>query len=144
MKDVVAVTPFTNKQAWSLQIKSPEVTVKAKRTQVPLVCLQPSTLHVLQGCTTDPGLIFHWKFPRRLSSDLRWLAVYVALSRVRALKNFRSVGLTTKIREIIEEGPPETIPAQFKKYFAATELKTQKAADAAMTRLGWDKKEIQK
>jgi hypothetical protein len=67
MKDVVAVTPFTNKQAWSLQIKSPKVTVKAKRTQVPLVCLQPSKLHVLQRCTTDPGVIFHWKFPRRLS-----------------------------------------------------------------------------
>ena len=78
-----------------------------------------------------------------LSQDLRWLAVYVALSRVRALKNLRSVGLTTKIRGIIEEGPPATIPAQFKKYFAATELKTQKAADAAMKRLGWDTKEIQ-
>ena len=89
------------------------------------------------------GLNFHWKFPRMLSPNLRWLAVYVALSRVRALKNLRSVGLTTKIRGIIEEGPPATIPAQFKKYFAATELKTQKAADAAMKRLGWDTKEIQ-
>ena len=143
MKNVVAVPPCTNKRAWSLDLNSPQVKVKGKRTQTPLVCLQPSTLHVLQGCTTDPGLIFHWKFPRMLSQDLRWLAVYVALSRVRALKNLRSVGLTTKIRGIIEEGPPATIPAQFKKYFAATELKTQKAADAAMKRLGWDTKEIQ-
>ena len=52
-----------------------------------------------------------------------WLAIYVALSRVRKLANLRSVGLTTKIRRIIEEGPPESIPAQFEKYFAEKEKK---------------------
>ena len=66
-----------------------------------------------------------------------WLAVYVALSRVRKLANFRSVGLTDKIRAVIEGGPPDTIPLQFEKYFAEKELKTKKDAARYMKRLGW-------
>ena len=75
--------------------------------------------------------------PRRLSADMVWLAVYVVLSRVRCLTKFRSVGLTTKIKRIIEGGPPDTIPAQFAKYFAQKEIDTQKAATDAMKELGW-------
>ena len=70
-----------------------EVMVKVGRTQMPLVTVKASTLHVLPGTTTDPGLIFHWRFPRRLQKDMRWLACYVALSQVRSLDRLRSVGL---------------------------------------------------
>ena len=77
------------------------------------------------------------KFLDRLPKDLVWLAVYVALSRVRALAKLRSVGLSDKIKAVIEGGPPDTIPAQFAKYFAEKEKTTQKDADAAMTALGW-------
>ncbi len=42
-----------------------------------------------------------------------WLATYVAISRVRKLANLRSVGLTPKIRRVIENGPPDSIPAVF-------------------------------
>ena len=80
LSDVVAVPPYTNRRTWSLDIKSPNVTVKVERAQLPLVCATASTEHVLQGNTCDPGLIFHWRFPRRLPSDLLWLAVYVVLS----------------------------------------------------------------
>ena len=110
---------------------------KVRRRQLPLVGARASTLHVLQGCTCDPGLIFHWSFPNRLPKDLVWLAVYVALSRVRELKRLRSVGLSTKIRAIVEGGPPATIPAQFAQYFAEKEAVTQLDADAAMAKLGW-------
>ena len=101
------------------------------------MCVKASTLHVLQGTTADPGLIFHWVFPRRLTRPLRWLAIYVALSRVRRLKNLRSVGLTKQIREIMEEGPPDSLPAQFQKLFQEKEAQTALDADAAMAALGW-------
>ena len=111
--------------------------VKVRRKQLPLTCKNASTLHVLQGCTCDPGLLFHWKFPRRLSKDMVWLATYVAISRVRKLENLRSVGLTRKIKDVIEAGPPDTIPDMFAKYFGEKEKTTQKDADNFMRLLGW-------
>jgi hypothetical protein len=139
-KNVVAVTPFTNPVAWSLEVRleSGQIAkVKVKRKQLPLVCLWASTLHVLQGCTCDPGLIFHWKFPTRLSESMQWLASYVALSRVRKLANLRSIGLTTKIKRVIERGPPDSLPAQFAQYFAEKEEMTQVEAKRAIEILGW-------
>ena len=76
-------------------------------------------------------------FPRRLRRDQRWLAIYVALSRVRRLKNLRSIGLSRDIRAIIEEGPPDTLPAQFEKLFKEKEAQTAVDAQAAMIHLGW-------
>ena len=110
---------------------------KVIRTQIPITTVKASTLHVLQGTTTDPGLIFHWVFPRNLRRDVRWLAIYVALSRVRRLKNLRSIGLSRDIRAIMEEGPPDTLPAQFHKLFSDKEAQTALDADAAMIALGW-------
>ena len=63
------------------------------------------------------------------SSDMVWLATYVAISRVRSLANLRSVGLTTKIKRVIEAGPPDSIPAMFEKYFGEKEKQTKKDAD---------------
>lgn len=105
--NVVAVTPFKNTRASSLEIPIQDTIakVKVKRTQIPLVTEKGSTLHVLHGNTCDPGLVFHWRFPRRLALGKKLLAVYVALSRVRALSKLRSIGMTTKIRKIIEAGP---------------------------------------
>ena len=140
-RDVVAVAPVQNKQAWSIDVRlkgfAELVKVRVKRRQLPTVCLSASTLHVLQGTTCDPGLIFHWKFPKRLRRDLLWLATYVVLSRVRRFKNLRSIGLTTRVREIIEQGPPDTLPAQFEKYFADKEVETLVVAKESIRRLGW-------
>ena len=138
---IVAVKPFQNRQAWTLDVASSGEAgtrqAKVIRTQLPLITVKASTLHVLQGTTTDPGLIFHWVFPRLLRRDLRWLAIYVALSRVRRLKSLRSTGLSRDIRAIMEEGPPDTLPAQFHKLFSEKEAQTALDADAAMVALGW-------
>ena len=139
------VRPYTNNRAWSRTVKLPashgggseEVTVKVRRTQMPLVTVKASTLHVLQGTTTDPGLIFHWRFPRRLQKDMRWLASYVALSRVRSLERLRSVGLDHRVREILEQGPPDTLPLRFRQLFAEKEALTRGFADQCLTKLGW-------
>ena len=48
---------------------------------------------------------------------MKWLIVYVRLSRPRSLATLKSVGLTDKVREIIEQGPPEELVATFHKLF---------------------------
>ena len=115
----------------------PRIAERASWRALPVVCVKASTLHVLQGTTTDPELIFHWVLPRRLTEPLRWLAIYVALSRVRGLKNLRSVGLNKDIRRIMEAGPPDSLPAQFQRLFHEKAAQTALEADAAMAGLGW-------
>ncbi len=104
---------------------------------MPLTTAKASTLHVLQGSTANPGLIFQWKSPRPLTKEMRWLATYVALSRVEGLDKLRSIGLTNAVRAIIESGPPEGLPQQFDKLFGDKLKDTQIAADEAMRALGW-------
>ena len=111
---VLAVKPCTSKRPWNFEISMPN-----------------------EDNTADPGLIFHWVFPRLLRRPMRWLAIYVALSRVRRLKNLRSIGLSKDIRKIMEEGPPDSLPAQFHKLFNEKEAQTALDADAAMAALGW-------
>jgi len=83
-------------------------------------------LYSMQGTTADPGMVAYWFFPQRCSETIKWLIVYVMLSRPRSLAGLRSVGLTTKIREIIEQGPPEDLVANFKKLFE-TKMRDTKA-----------------
>ena len=45
--------------------------------------------------------------------------------------------LSQDIRAIMEEGPPDTLPAQFHKLFNEKEAQTASDADAAMIALGW-------
>ena len=76
--------------------------------------------------------------PQRGDNDIKWLIVYVLLSRVRSLSNLRSVGLNTKIRAIIEGGPPTMIAENFEKLFRTKIDDTSKAARAARAALGWN------
>jgi len=72
---------------------------------------------------------------------MKWLAVYVALSRVPSLKQLRSIGLTAKvatpIRQIIENGPPKGLVDRFAELFGSKIEETTRAAVAAMEELGW-------
>ena len=45
--------------------------LRVQRRQLPLTIKAASTLHTLQGATANPGLIFHWRFPRFFSQELR-------------------------------------------------------------------------
>ena len=97
-----------------------------------------STLYTLQGVTAEPGLIFHWKFPRFFSEEMRWLAAYVALSRAPSLEQLISVGLPDDLRGIIEGGPPEGILSRFTDMFKEKEDATHLLALEAMRELGWN------
>ena len=61
----------------------------------------------------------------------------MALSRVPSLKQLRSIGLTTKIRDIIDKGPPEGNLTRFLNMFGEKIEQTQIAVVEAMARLGW-------
>ena len=111
----MAIKPYQNRSPWSLQLKSVDATVKVKRTQFPFVCAGASAEHVLQGSACDPGLVSQWEFPRRMG--VKWLGIYVALSRVRRLASLKSIGMSEKIKAVVEQGPPDTIPAWFAAYF---------------------------
>ena len=95
---------------------SPEL-LKVSRNQLPLMPAAACPLYSLQGATCDPGLIAHFVMPKRADGDIKWLCVYVLLSRVRSLSRLRSIGLTSKIRQIIEGGPPKMLAENFEKLF---------------------------
>ncbi len=89
-------------------------------------------IYSMQGTTADPGLVAYWFFPQRCSDTVRWLNVYVMLSRPRSLATMKSVNLTRQIRAIIEQGPPEDLVANFDRLFREKVDETRELArDAA-------------
>ena len=128
-------------EAFSAEVKLPaEVKpfkVSAKREQLPLTIVTASTLYTLQGSTATPGLIYHWRTPKRLSKEMKWICAYMALSRVESLKNFRSIGINDAIRELIDNGPPGGALTRFLELFQEKAVETEKAAQTALKELGW-------
>ena len=91
--------------------------VRVRREQVPLTIATASTLYTLQGTTAEPGLIYYFNTPRRVSKVMKWIACYMALSRVRSLSTLRSVGLTSDVRDLLDLGPPDGFLTRFLKVF---------------------------
>ena len=69
---------------------------------------------------------------------MRWVSTYMALSRIESLAQLRSIGLTTKIKDIIEGGPPEGFLTRFLRVFEEKIAHTEAEVRAAMTELGWN------
>ena len=82
-------------------------------------------------------MIYHFRTPRRISSVMKWIATYMALSRVQSLKQLRSIGFTTTIRDIIDNGPPEGFLTRFLNIFGEKIGQIQIAVDEAMAEPGW-------
>jgi hypothetical protein len=111
--------------------------VRARREQVPLTIATATTLYTLQGTTATPGLIYHFRTPRRLSRLLKWISTYMALSRVQSLSQLRSIGLTTAIKDLINEGPPLGMLTRFLDVFKEKALETEKLVQEALQELDW-------
>ena len=111
--------------------------IHVKRRQIPLAPAKVLPLYSMQGMTATPGLVAHWVVPPRLSSEIKWLICYVTLSRVPSLKQLVSIGLSDKIREVLESGPPEGLVQMFSTLFATKIQETHAAALRAKERLGW-------
>ena len=135
-EDVFAVEPLPR----TLKYDGPELAgqfINVKRRQVPLAPARVLPLYSMQGMTATPGLVAHWVVPPRLSIDIKWLICYVTLSRVPSLKQLLSIGLSDKIREVLESGPPEGLVQMFSTRFAQKIQDTRDAALQAKQRLGW-------
>ena len=129
---VFAVRPLTRIFKYYYDAAAKSKYVKVQRKQFPLMPARPVPLYSMQGATADPGMVAYWVFPQRCSPTIKWLIVYVMLSRPRSLATLQSVGLTEKIRNIIEAGPPEDLVANFRKLFDAKIKRTKaQAIDAA-------------
>ena len=105
--------------------------VMVSRTQIPLMPAAAVSLYSMQGTTADPGLVAYWFFPQRCSDTIRWLIVYVMLSRPRSLATLKSVNLKRNVRDIIEQGPPEDLVANLNKLFREKVDETMELARAA-------------
>ena len=112
--------------------------VRARREQVPLTIVAASTLYTLQGTTAEPGLIYYFRTPRRLTMVTKSIACYMALSRARCLSDLRSIGLTPSVRELIDLGPPEGFPTRFHSIFEDKIAHTHTRVEEALLELGWN------
>ena len=132
----IAVEPQLSRRSFPVEVQDPGAnfayTIQVQRRQLPMTIKTASTINTLQGATADPGLIFHWKFPRCFSQELRWLATYVALSRPPSLAQLISVGLPEDLRNIIQGGPPEGILSKFNDMFKEKEDATHIRAAEVM------------
>ena len=136
----VYIRPITKK--WYHKDEVLNATLPVDRTQLPLVPEKACSLYTLQGATTDPGLIAHLDMPNRADEDMKWLIIYVMLSRVRSLACLKTTGMSTekarkRFRKIIEGGPPKIITEVFETHFRATVIRTKKSAKEAKATLGW-------
>ena len=61
----------------------------------------------------------------------------MALSRVQSLTQFRSIGLTTSIRDLIDEGPPMGMLTRFLHIFEEKALETEKLVQEVLHELDW-------
>ena len=130
---VIAVEPTP--RSWRFGSDNYARPLLVRRLQIPLLPRMQSTLHGVQGRTTEPGLVAYWRFPKRLSQESLWLAHYVILSRPRRLSRLLSVGLPD--RGVLEGGPPAAISDAFQGLFAEKIRQTNLACEAARRRLNW-------
>ena len=136
----VHIRPITKK--WYHKDEVLNATLPVDRTQLPLVPEKACSLYTLQGATTDPGLIAHFDMPSRADDDMKWLIIYVMLSRVRSLDCLKTTAISAEkaqalFRKNIEGGPPKIITEVFETHFRATVIRTKKSAKEAKATLGW-------
>jgi hypothetical protein len=90
----------------------------------------------MQGITADPGLVAYWFFPQRCSVIEKWRMVYSMLSRPRSLATLTSVNLDSRVRDIIEQGPPQELVSTFNTLFDQKIETTKAVAIHAAQRYG--------
>ena len=125
------------KATWYYNDEAEKYVTPVDRLQLPILPEQTCPLYGLQGTTAEPGLWAHWNMPARMDPEVKWLLVYVMISRVRRLDCLISSGMNHKIRDIMEQGPPDVLVGNFNKIFGEKIKKTHRAAREARKQLGW-------
>ena len=101
--------------SYEVAAKSKYAQVQRKQFSLMLVRLVP--FYLMQGTTTDPGMVAYLVFPQSCSTTIKWLFAYVMLSRPRCLATLQSVRFANEIRSIIDAGPPDYSVANFRRLF---------------------------
>ena len=136
LRGVFAVKPI--KRRWQHELRGTAARfLKVDRVQLPLAPERAVSLYSMQGVTARPGMVAYWQLPRVLPNEIKWLVIYVLLSRVPSLSQLQSVGLTPRIRRLMEAGAPENLVQAFQRLFAKTMEETRREARAARDRFGW-------
>ena len=136
LRGVYAVKPI--KRRWQHELRGTAARfLKVDRVQLPLAPERAVSLYSMQGVTATPGMVAYWHLPRVLPNEIKWLVVYVLLSRVPSLSQLQSVGLTTRVRQIMEAGAPENLVQSFQRLFSAKMEETLREAHAARKAFGW-------
>ena len=107
------------------------------RVQLPLAPERAVSLYSMQGVTAKPGMVAYWHLPKVLPNEIKWLVVYVMLSRVPSLSQMQSVALTTRVRRIMDKGAPDNLVQAFQRLFGNTKEETLREARAAREGFGW-------
>ena len=68
---------------------------------------------------------------------MKWISTYMAVSRVESLRQLRSIGLTSAIRDLIDEGPPLGMLTRFLDIFREKASQTETLMQEALEELGW-------
>ena len=105
------------KADFSLPVHLPDgsyESIHVLRWNLPLTHAMVRTAMSSQGLTFNKGVIVDLRRAGGMTDDIWWLNVYVMLSRARKLENLILVGLTAKVRELLEAGPPAYIREQIK------------------------------
>ena len=92
-------------------------TSQVPREQLPITPMLACLLYGLEGITADPGLVAHWTMRKIMTEDVKWLLVYVVLSRVRSVDCLVSFGLTDYI---VGQEPPKYLIGSFDHHFSVT------------------------
>ena len=83
---IFAVKPLTRTFRYYYDPENKTKYINVQRRQFPLMPALAMPLYAMQGTTADPGMVAYWFFPQRCSPTVKWLIVYVMLSRLRSSK----------------------------------------------------------
>ena len=109
--------------------------VHVERWNLPLTHAMVRTAMSSQGLTFSRGVVADLRRAGGMTDDIWWLNLYVMLSRATSLDNLILVGLSDKVKELLEAGPP----AYIRKELRALQQKaarTQKLAERAAQDIG--------
>ena len=110
-------------------------TIHVTRWNLPLTHAMVRTAMSSQGLTFKTGVTADLRRAGGMTDDIWWLNVYVMLSRAKKLENLILVGLTPKIRELFEKGPPAYIREQIRA-LQAKAVRTKLTAEQAAREMG--------
>ena len=135
LRGIYAVKPI--KRRWRHELRGTAARfLKVDRVQLPLAPERAVSLYSMQGVTAKPGMVAYWQLPKVLPNEIKWLVVYVMLSRVPSLTQLQSVALTTRVRRIMERGAPDNLVQTFQRLLA-TQWRKRSEKRAARKGFGW-------